>query len=175
VEWIYEFGTGTGRYLYHLAHMFPRTRLVGLDWTNASVAILRLIAEAVDRPIGALQFDMLRPNPDVRLESDSAVVTVGSMEQLGDGFGPFLDYLLAGTPRVVVHFEPIVEFYRDDCLFDYLAILYHDQRRYLRGYYPALQGLAANGQIEILEARRFYYGDLYNEGSSLVVWRPRGG
>lgn len=173
VNRIYEFGTGTGRYLYLLSQIFPDKELIGLDWTAASVAILELIAKATAHPIRGLRFDMLEPGSDVRVEPDSGVFTVGSMEQLGDRFEPFFRYLLEEKPRIVVHFEPIIEFYREDSLFDYLAILYHRQRNYLHGFYPALRDLSAEGRIEVLEARRMYYGDLYNEGSSLVVWRPR--
>lgn len=170
---IYEFGTGTGRYLHLVAQLFPGRTLVGLDWSGASMAILGLIAKATGENISGRQFDMLEPRSDTPLEPGSGVFTVGSMEQLGDRFQPFLDFLLDGAPRLVAHFEPIVEFYRDDTLFDYLAILSHRHRNYLSGYYPALRSLAAEGRIEVLEARRLYYGDLYNEGSSLIVWRSR--
>lgn len=168
---VVEAGCGTGRHLRTLADRFPEKRLVGLDWTAASVAILNLIARREGRAIEGREFDMLAPSADVPLPAGAAVYTVHALEQLGARFEPFLDWLLAGRPAVVVHHEPIVELYDPDCELDHLAIAYHHRREWLRGYWPALERLAARGRVEILVARRLHYGDLYTEGS-LVVWRP---
>ena len=168
---IVEAGCGTGRHLRTLAGRFPAKRLVGLDWTAASVAILNLIARREGRAIEGVQFDMLAPPADVALSPGAAVYTVHALEQLGARFEPFLDWLLAQQPAVVAHHEPIVELYDPDYELDHLAIAYHHRREWLRGYWPALERLAARGRIEILVARRLHYGDLYTEGS-LIVWRP---
>ena len=168
---IVEAGCGTGRHLRTLADRFPETRLVGLDWTAASVAILNLIARREGRALEGVQFDMLAPPADVALSPGAAVYTVHALEQLGARFEPFLDWLLAQQPAVVAHHEPIVELYDPDYALDHLAIAYHHRREWLRGWWPALERLAARGRIEILVARRLHYGDLYTEGS-LIVWRP---
>ena len=168
---VVEAGCGTGRHLRTLADQFPEKRLIGLDWTAASVAILNLIAGREGRPIEGVQFDMLAPPADVSLPPGAAVYTVHALEQLGPRFDAFLDWLLAARPALVVHHEPIVELYDPELQLDHLAIAYHHRREWLRGYWPALQRLAAGGRIEIPIARRLHYGDLYTEGS-LVVWRP---
>ena len=38
---------------------------------------------------------------------DTAVITIHSMEQLGNSFSPILDYLLYKKPGIVFHIEPI--------------------------------------------------------------------
>jgi hypothetical protein len=169
---IYEFGCGSGRYLFELSNLFPDKNLVGLDWTEASQKVLKLIA-ATGRSVEGVRFNMLQPATDYALTPGCAVITVGAMEQLGSRFQPFLDYLLANQPRLVVHHEPIPEFYSERTLYDYLALWYHRERDYLSGYWPALQRLAQEGRIEILEARRLHFGDPYNDPESLIVWRPR--
>jgi hypothetical protein len=92
---------------------------------------------------------------------------------LGDRCGNFLNYLLENRPALVMHHEPIVEFYSEDNLLDWLAIQYCTRRGYLKGWWPALQELERQGRIEILEGRRMGYGDPYHEIGSFIVWRPR--
>jgi hypothetical protein len=169
---ICEFGCGTGRFLYLLSELFPGKSLVGADWTEASSKILRLAAQE-GRRIKSVWFDMLRPPTGWRLPAGGAVITIGAMEQLGPKFGAFLEFLLANRPAIVLQHEPVFEFYSPDHLTDYLGMLYHQRRNYLRGYWPALQRLAAQGRIEVLAGRRLYSGDPYHESSSFLLWRPR--
>lgn len=171
VRYIYEFGCGTGRYLFELSELFPHKQLFGLDWTESSQKILNLIA-GTGRNVQGIRFDMLNPSSHVSLKPRSAVFTIGATEQLGDRFHPFLSYLLANKPDIVIHHEPIEEFYNEQNLFDYLALLYHRQRGYLSGYWTALQQLAREGKLETLDARRLHFGDPYHEPVSFIAWRP---
>ena len=171
VENIYEFGCGTGRYLLTLSDLFSDKELTGLDWAEPSMKILEMLANTGRKVKGAV-FDMLDPAPSVHLEPHSAVVTIGALEQLGDRFEKFLSYLVANKPDVVIHHEPIMEFYEDNTLFDYLASSYHQTRGYLSGYWTALKALETEGKIEVLESRRMFYGNPYHEPHSFIVWRP---
>ncbi len=167
-----EFGCGTGRYLYLLGTMMPGRNLIGLDWTHSSGEILKLISQKTEVKMQGHQFDMLAPSAELKLPQNAAVLTVGAMEQIGDRFGPFLSFLLESRPSIVVHHEPIVELYGQDTLFDYLAVTYHRRRKYLEGYLPALRELAKQNKIELIKEQRGGYGDPFNEGSSIIVWRP---
>ena len=133
VDHIYEFGCGTGRYLWMLAHLFSEKVLIGLDWTKASLKILALMRQK-GLPIEGSQFDMLNPDAGVKIRPNSAVITMSALEQLGNRFEPFLSYLLDSRPELVLHHEPIEEFYDGNKLLDYLAIAYHRRRGYLSGY-----------------------------------------
>lgn len=172
-ECVYEFGCGTGRYLYMLGNLMSKKKLIGLDWTKASGEILKVIAEQTGLPIEGARFDMLNPGRDRAVVPGSAIYTVGAMEQIGTRHAPFLSFLIESRPSIVVHHEPILELYRDPTLFDYIAALYHRKRNYLNGYLPALQDLERERKVEILDVRRGGYGDPFNEGSSIIVWRPR--
>ena len=169
---VLEAGCGTGRHLRALSERFPDKDLVGLDWTAASIELLALLATRERRRLRGVRFDMLAPATDADVPEGAAVYTVHALEQLGERFGAFLDWLLARRPAVVVHHEPIVEWYDPDLELDHLAIAYHHRRGWLHGWWPALRALADAGRIEILTARRLHYGDAYTEGS-LIVWRPR--
>jgi hypothetical protein len=114
---------------------------------------------------------MLNPSPDIILKPNSAVITIHSLEQLGQSYDKLLSFIMAAKPRIVVNYEPILEFYDEDNLLDYLALLYSSKRNYLSGYLTALRELEKQNKIEILQAYRPYLGGIIHE-ASLIVWRP---
>jgi SAM-dependent methyltransferase len=170
---VVEFGCGTGTSLLILAELFPDRPLIGYDWTRSSQALLQAIAERTGRRIRGIRCDMFAPPTNLPFPEGAAVMTMAAMEQLGGGFGPLLDFLLAKRPSICLHLEPIVELYDDTALFDYVAIQYHRKRGYLTGFLPALQALESAGRVSILDARRLHFGSCYQEGYSVVVWRVR--
>jgi len=171
VDHIYEFGCGTGHNLIDAATLFPDRPLYGLDWSQASQAILRLMKENHGFNIVGREFDMLEPDESFLLLPRSGVFTVGAMEQLGAQYGKFLDYLLGQRPQICVHVETLYELYDQTALFDYVAAKYLEKRNYLRGFLSALQNLEKQGRLQILKTLRTF-GSLYHDGYSLVIWKP---
>ena len=171
---VYEFGCGTGHNLLWLREFNPGAKLVGLDWAVSSQEI---IAEMVRRGILAdaegRRFDFFNPDKTLALEPDSAVYTVAALEQVGEESGKFLDYLLGQKPSVVVHVEPMAEFFDPQNPLDALAITYYKKRNWLWGLLTNLRKLESEEKIEILEARRTHLGHLLTDGYSVVVWRPK--
>ncbi|NOZ74649.1 MAG: hypothetical protein GXO90_04635 [FCB group bacterium] len=171
VNVVYEFGCGTGQYLYQLNRIFPEMEMAGLDWVDSSQKILKLIHDKYPNITGK-KFDMLNPDHNFKLVPESGILTVGALEQVGSQFRPFLNYLLSQKPKIVVHHEPIEEFYQQDNLYDYLAYQYHTSRGYLSGYLTELKKLEKKGQLKILRTQRFPFGDPFHESGSLIVWMP---
>jgi hypothetical protein len=169
---IYEFGCGPGHNVLAFARLLPGRPIVGLDWAQPSQEILTRVARETAAPISGRRFDMFAPDPELKLAPGSAVVTIGAMEQLGERFAPFLDFLLTQAPRICVHLEPIHELYVRACPFDDVAARYAERRGYLRGFLPRLQTLAAKGKIELLVAQR-HFGSEFHDGWGSLVWRPR--
>lgn len=169
---IVEIGCGTGLNLLLLAKMFPRKKLWGLDWTASSQKIIAELARRNSLNLDTRPFDFFRPDFDFQLGKKSAVLTAAALEQVGSDFGPFLEYLLAQKPSVVLNIEPLHELYDAGDPFDALALRYHEARGYLRGYLTALQRLEEQKRIEILSLRRLRFGGLHNESYSWVAWRP---
>jgi hypothetical protein len=166
---IYEFGCGSGLNISKLATMFPASKIVGLDWAKASVDICSELNKRGLNVHGRL-FDFFGFDSSVPLDSDSAVLTIGAIEQSGKKWEPLLDYWRAQKARRVVHIEPILEWYEPDSLVDYTAIRIHKARNYLEGYWPRLKELEREGRLKIVHAHRTGFGSLTIEGYSQIVW-----
>lgn len=156
---IVEFGAGTGHNLIILSKTWIGKKYLGFDFSLSAVEIMK------KHGLKSFFFNMYDPNYFWDLK-DSVVLTVGAMEQLGDNFQLFADYLLNSKANLFVHIEPIIEFYNHKDSFDQLAIEYHKKRHYLGEYYSYLQ----EKKVNILHAERTYFGNIYNEGYSIVIW-----
>ena len=169
---VYEFGCGTGFNLVALAQRFPDKKLFGSDFVQSSVDLVNGIARQYKLNLSATLFDMISPNPAYRILPSSALFTFGAIEQLASRFEGFVAFLLKQKPALCLHIEPTLELYDDAQLIDFLAIKFHRKRGYTAGFLPMLQGLAAEGRVEIKRVKRLYFGSLFMEGYSLIVWRP---
>ncbi|GGF23947.1 hypothetical protein GCM10011611_32550 [Aliidongia dinghuensis] len=168
---IYEFGCGSGFNINTLAEIFPESRIFGSDWVPESVAIIDKMREYQRYNVFGRVFDFFNPDYDFEIEEGSAVVTIGALEQVGDRFGDFLKYLISMKPSLVLHAEPIVEWYDPENLVDYTALAIHRKRNFLAGLLPVLEGEQAAGKIEIIEARRVPFGSTLVEANSILAWR----
>lgn len=171
IRTFYEFGAGTGLNLVAASEVFPKMRLIGLDWAKASVGIINTLKEKLDIDITGKRFDLFNPDKEFRLDNDCAVLTIGTLEQLGQNFKPFIKYLLINKPKICIHMETIYELYDQNNLMDYLAKKYLKKRNYLRGFLPYLKNLEKKKKIKILKVRRTF-GSFYHEGYTYTVWKP---
>lgn len=169
---IYEFGCGTGFNLVELSRLFPDKLLFGCDLTIASTDILSILNSEFNIPVQGRQFDFIAPDYSFHLEKNSAVYTAAALEQIGEQYEAFLEYLLSEKPALVLHLEPLEELYDENNLIDYLAKRFHENRHYLKGYYTRLKQLESEQKVEIMAARRTYFGNFNDESYSLLVWRP---
>lgn len=174
VDAIYEFGCGSGINIAILAQMFPDKKLVGLDWAVASKKVLDNLAKAHGWNVEGRVFDFFKPGGGLKLLENSAVLTVGALEQTGLRYRAFLDYLLKTSPSICVNIEPICEWYDENNAVDYLAIMFHRRRGYWEGFPTLLKELEDDGKVEILKMKRSYFGSLFIEGYSQSIWKPTG-
>lgn len=168
---VYEFGCGSCQNLLMLSEMFPEKSLHGFDWARPSMGIIETLAGKFGKKVDGRFLDMLNPDPSTTLKPGAAIITIHALEQIGKDHGKLISFLLNSKPGIVVHCEPILEFYDPNNLLDYLAITYTEKRNYLSGFLTALLELEKQGRIEILEKRRPYLGGVVHE-ASLIVWRP---
>ena len=166
---VYEFGCGTGHNLVALAKLFPTLRLMGLDWAEPSQEILALLRSQSGLKIEGKRFDLFHPQEDFNLESGAGVFTIGTLEQLGQNFKVFLDWMMRQPFKVCINIETLYEVYDQTNLFDYLAASYLEKRNYLKGYVAELKRREAAGQLRILKLQRTF-GSLFHDGYSYIVW-----
>ena len=170
---IYEFGCGTGHNLLRVREVNSEAQIFGLDWAKSSQGIIKAIKkETQDTNLYTYNFDFFRPNKNFKLNESSAIYTVAALEQLGDDFQPFINYLLKNKPKTCIHIEPISELLDENNLIDYLSQLYFKKRNYLNGFLLKLQELEKKGKIKIHRAQRTFVGSLYIEGYSVIIWSP---
>ena len=174
-ESIYEFGCGTGFNLVVLAQLYHGKKLYGLDFVPSSVELVNKIGEVYSWKMTGHLFDMLSPDENFKIEDNSAIFTIGTVEQLAGKFEPFLQFLLKHSPALCINIEPTIELYDEDRLIDYLAIKFHRKRGYTENYLTRLRDLEAENRVEILKAKRPFFGSLYMEGYSYIIWKPRTG
>lgn len=170
IDTLYEFGAGTGLNLVEASHIFPNLKLVGLDWAKSSCEIINHLKIKLNINIVANIFDLFVPDNKFKLDKNSAVLTIGTLEQLGHDFKPFINYLFKNKPLVIINIETIYELYDQDKLFDYIAAKYLEKRNYLRGYLPYLKDLEKKGKIKILEIKKTF-GSFYHDGYTFIVWK----
>lgn len=156
---IVEFGAGTGHNLITLSKTWIGKKYLGFDFCPSAVEIMK------KKNIPSFEFDMYKPNYFWNLK-DSIVLTVGAMEQLGENYGTFLDYLLASEAKLMIHIEPIIEFYNPEDSFDNLAVQYHKKRNYLGQFLTKLK----EKKVNIIHQERTSFGNIFNEGYSVIVW-----
>ena len=174
-ETIYEFGCGTGFNLVILAQLYPEKKLHGLDFVPSSRDLVNKLSEVYGWKITGYLFDMLSPDENFEIENNSAIFTIGAIEQLASNFEPFLQFLFKSSPELCIHIEPTIELYDEHNLIDYLAMKFHRKRGYSENYLTRLRELEAQNKIEIVKVKRLFFGSLYMEGYSYLIWRPKGG
>lgn len=171
---VYEFGCGSGNNLRNIRDAIPEAQITGLDWAKSSQQIIAKMEEKglLDRVVGK-NFNFFEPDYSFDLESNSTVLTCAALEQIGDKWGVFLDYLIDKSPRLIINIEPISELLDSNNLLDSLSAEYGRRRNYLKGYYDGLLNLQQANKINILHSSRSRLGSMYINGYSIVVWEVR--
>ena len=170
---IYEFGCGTAHNLLQARKVNKNANLWGLDWAKSSQKIIELIRKkGIDKKIYSHNFNYFEPDLNFKLNNNSVIYSVASLEQVGDRWDNFIDYLLVQKPQLCIHIEPVEELLDRNNLLDYLSIQYFNKRNYLSGFLFGLKKLEKQKKIKILKADRNKIGSLFIEGYSIIVWHP---
>lgn len=171
VDNVYEYGCGTAHNLVEFCRHYPEKTYYGLDWSVASQKIIDLLREKLGMNIFGHRFDLFAPDKDYQIKDNSGLLTVGALEQMGNSFTEFLDYILKQKPSLCVHMETTYELCDQNDLFDYLSAKYLEKRGYLNGFLDRLKELDSKGTIELLGIHRTF-GSLFHDGYTLLVWKP---
>ena len=171
---LYEFGCGPAYHLLRFGNFNPNINLIGLDWAVASQNIIKEINELeINNKITGYNFDYFNPDYNIDINKNSAIFTCASLEQIGENYKEFVDYLITKKPEVCIHFEPSSELLDENNLVDKLSILYFNKRKYLKGYLTYLKQLEQENKIEIIKTQRLYGGSYFIEGYPVIIWKPK--
>lgn len=165
---IHEFGSGSGLNLLAVAEAAPGKKIVGYDWTASGVELAGLIGRQRALDVSGRPFDMLAPNYSVDVRGQ-AVLTVTAIEQLNENYRPFLDYLLAQKPGLVVHLEPDTT--QTATVYLRLAAYYMKMRGYPLHFTEHLGELADQGRISIVFSRRLPWLSSFCN-FNCTIWKP---
>lgn len=172
---VYEFGCGTGHHLLRLREINKTAKIYGLDWAEASQKIIaEMVASGMAQNIYGKKFDFFNPDRSFILDKNSAVYTVGALEQVGEKHEKFIDYLISNKPKICFHVEPIGEVLDESNLIDCLAKEYYKKRNYLTNFVGHLKALEKEGKVDIKQVQRSYLGGSLLTEYVIVVWSPKG-
>jgi SAM-dependent methyltransferase len=172
VKNIYEFGAGTGHNLLELSKIFPDKNIYGSDFVKPAVDLLKLIAKKNKINLKVFQFDMSAPNKNIKILKKSGLFTAGALEQLSGNIYKFINYILSQKPEIVIHIEPVADFYSKRQLVDYLGHSFQAKRKYTNNLLSYLKELEENKKIKIIKSCKSPFGSLMMEGHNLIVWNP---
>jgi len=170
---LYEFGCGPAYHLMRFRDFNNDINLVGLDWASSSQSIINEIRDlGITSNISGYNFDYFDPNYKIEIPENTAMFTCASLEQMGENYKDFIDYLLLKKPDLCINFEPMSELLDENNLVDKLSLLYFTKRNYLKNYLTYLRELESEGKIEIIKEQRLYGGSYFIEGYPIVIWKP---
>lgn len=156
-----------------IAQLYPKKKLHGLDFVPSSVNLVNKIGEVYGWKMTGHLFNMLTPDDNFEIMNNSAILTIGTVEQLASNFEVFLQFLLKRSPKLCIHVEPTIELYDENNVVDYLAIKFHRKRGYTQNFLTRLRELETQGTVEIVKVKRLFFGSIFMEGYSLIAWKPK--
>lgn len=169
---IYEFGCGTGHNLLFLNEILPGRKIVGLDWSNSSQRILELVSQRNPKiKLEWNRFDYFSQENELEIEPEASFVTVASLEQIGDSFTSFVNFVLLNKPKIVIHIEPFPDLLDPMNPVDVTSLRYMRLRNYIEGYFQYLKSLENQGRVRIITFRRSFVGSKYVDGYTLLIWQ----
>lgn len=169
---IYEFGTGSGHNLIAINKILKNKNLYGLDFVKPSVDLVNSFKKKFKINVNAMLFDMQKPNYKFKIKNDSIVFTKGSLEQLGGKVENFIDYLIKNKPNLVMHSEPMPNFYNPNSLADLTGLIFHNKRKYTSNLFETLLKKEKQKKIKIIKHFKSPFGSLMMEGYNFVLWKP---
>ena len=171
---LFEFGCGPAYHLLRFREFNQDINLVGLDWATSSQKIIQEISElGIADKITGHNFDYFNPNYNIEIPDNTAIFTCASLEQVGENYKDFINYIIDKKPDLCINFEPLAEVLDKNSLIDNLSILYFEKRNYLKNYLTYLKELETQGIIEIIKEQRLYGGSYFIEGYPIVIWKPK--
>ncbi len=170
-----ELGAGYGAKLLKLAgrERFARLPLFAGELTANGRELIWLLAARSGRAVRVSGCDFRAGTVDAAGVPEGAIVytsyAVHYVPELDQGFVRALQAL---KPRVVVHFEPCLEHFGSDSLYDLLCRSYILRNDYNRNLAGVLAQAERDGTIRVVSVRRKLLGGNPLLPISVIAWTP---
>ncbi len=111
VDNIYEFGCGSGNNVFSASKLFPKKKIVGLDFVISAVQLINIAGKG--RNLKGFLFDMNKKNNNFNIDNNSGFFSVGALEQLNNKIDNIINFFLKKKPKICLNIEPDLYFYKD--------------------------------------------------------------
>ena len=170
IENICEFGSGSGTNFYLINEILQNKSFILSDISVTSLKIIEELKRKLNR--NNLIYSNIDIEQDINLElpDNTAVITTSVLEQIGDNYKNFINFILKEKPQIVINIEPIVELLDSKGKFDNVMNLYCEKRKYLAGYLTELEKLEKQKKIKIIMKKRTMVSGTFIE-NSVLIWK----
>jgi len=170
IENICEFGSGSGTNFYLINEILQNKNFILSDISVTSLKIIEELKRKLNRNNLIYSNIDIEQDIDLQLPDNTAVITTSVLEQIGDNYKNFINFILKEKPQIVINVEPIVELLDSKNGFDNVMNLYCEKRKYLAGYLTELEKLEKQKKIKIIMKKRTMVSGTFIE-NSVLIWK----
>ncbi len=170
IENICEFGSGSGTNFYLIHEILQNKNFILSDISVTSLKIIEELKRKLNRNNLTHSNIDIEQDIDLQLPDNTAVITTSVLEQIGDNYKNFINFILKEKPQIVINVEPIVELLDSKNGFDNVMNLYCEKRKYLTGYLTELEKLEKQKKIKIIMKKRTMVSGTFIE-NSVLIWK----
>ena len=170
IENICEFGSGSGTNFYLINEILQDKNFILSDISVTSLKIIEELKRKLNRNNLIYSNIDIEQDIDLQLPDNTAVITTSVLEQIGDNYKNFINFILKEKPQIVINVEPIVELLDSKNGFDNVMNLYCEKRKYLAGYLTELEKLEKQKKIKIIMKKRTMVSGTFIE-NSVLIWK----
>ena len=170
IENICEFGSGSGTNFYLINEILQNKSFILSDISVTSLKIIEELKRKLNRNNLTHSNIDIEQDIDLQLPDNTAVITTSVLEQIGDNYKNFINFILKEKPQIVINIEPIVELLDSKGKFDNVMNLYCEKRKYLIGYLTELEKLERQKRIKIVMKKRTMVSGTFIE-NSVLIWK----
>ena len=170
IENICEFGSGSGTNFYLINEILQNKNFILSDISVTSLKIIEELKRKLNRNNLTHSNIDIEQDIDLQLPDNTAVITTSVLEQIGDNYKNFINFILKEKPQIVINVEPIVELLDSKNGFDNVMNLYCEKRKYLAGYLTELEKLEKQKKIKIIMKKRTMVSGTFIE-NSVLIWK----
>jgi hypothetical protein len=174
IDFLIELGAGYGSvilgYKQHKERRHKIKKWGAYEYTAAGQCCMRELSSSTDLTVGYCDL-----SSDINYDSipeNSVIFTSGATMCIPELKKNFFMALLKRNPKLVVHFEPIPNFF-EDSLLGLMQKRYLELNDYNQNLYSVLSSMKDENLVEINDERKFFFAENIFAPFSLLSWSKK--